>query len=380
MDGGRVLFDTASRINDVALARIRKGIGRGGDILFSHKGTVGKLALVQIDSPPFVCSPQSTFWRTLDEERLDRTFLYAYMRSRTFRDQWTSRKGETDMADYVSLSAQREFLVSVPPIGEQRAIGAVLGALDDKIELSREMNRTLEATAQAVFKSWFVDLDEIPDDWRVTPVAEVQAGTKNATAAGPFGSKLTRRHYVEAGVPVIRGSNMGSGSTWFRDRDFVFVSPEYANTLESSWARPGDVLITQRGTLGQVALIPRPSRYERYILSQSQMKLSCRPGMPALYVFFALRQQEMAEYIIANAATSGVPHINLSFLRTLKLVVPPQPILDRFDQAVSPIAKQIRFNIEESENLAELRDALLPKLLSGEIYVRQAEKAVERVL
>ncbi len=161
IDDGRVRFETASIINDVALARIRKGIGRGGDILFSHKGTVGKIARIPLNAPPFVCSPQTTFWRTLDEERLDRGFLFAYMRSRAFRDQWTSRKGETDMADYVSLTAQRELLVSLPRIDEQRAIGAFLGALDEKIELNREMNRTLEATAQVFFKSWFVDFDPV---------------------------------------------------------------------------------------------------------------------------------------------------------------------------------------------------------------------------
>src|SRR5712691_775309 len=76
MDAGQVLFESAQKINDTAFARIRKGIGRGGDVLFSHKGTVGKLALVPLDAPPFVCSPQTTFWRTLDQDRLDRRFLY----------------------------------------------------------------------------------------------------------------------------------------------------------------------------------------------------------------------------------------------------------------------------------------------------------------
>src|SRR5438552_13012028 len=71
MDDGRVIFESAERINQKALTRIRKGVGKGGDVLFSHKGTVGKLALVPLDAPPFVCSPQTTFWRTLDEERID---------------------------------------------------------------------------------------------------------------------------------------------------------------------------------------------------------------------------------------------------------------------------------------------------------------------
>src|SRR5262245_8275012 len=95
MSDGRILFETADKINDVAVARIRKGVGRGGDILFSHKGTVGKLALAPLDVPPFVCSPQTTFWRTLDEKHIDRRYLYCFMQSREFTDQWHARKGET---------------------------------------------------------------------------------------------------------------------------------------------------------------------------------------------------------------------------------------------------------------------------------------------
>ncbi len=112
MDAGLVLFDAAARINDTAFKRIRKGVGAPGDVLFSHKGTVGKLALVPVDAPLYVCSPQTTLWRTLDETKLDRRYLYCYMRSAEFIDQWFARKGETDMADYVSLTAQRELTVA----------------------------------------------------------------------------------------------------------------------------------------------------------------------------------------------------------------------------------------------------------------------------
>jgi len=132
-----------------------------GDILFSHKGTVGKLALVPGEAPAFVCSPQTTFWRSLNPETIDRRFLYAYMHGDEFSEQWRARKGETDMADYVSLTAQRQFTIRLPSINTQRAIGGLLGALDEKINLNRETNRVLAALASALFKSWFVDFDPV---------------------------------------------------------------------------------------------------------------------------------------------------------------------------------------------------------------------------
>src|SRR2546425_11838656 len=159
MDSGRVLFESASKINAHARQRITKGIGAPGDVLLSHKGTVGKLALVPDDAPAFVCSPQTTFWRTLDQERLDRKFLYAFLRSPGFHAQLATRAGETDMAPYVSLTSQRGLHVMLPPITTQRTIGNRLRTLADKVELNRRMNETLEALARALFKWWFVDFD-----------------------------------------------------------------------------------------------------------------------------------------------------------------------------------------------------------------------------
>src|SRR5229473_1037315 len=161
IDRERILFDSASRINESSRQRITKGIGSPGDILISHKGTVGKVALVPRDAPLFVCSPQTTFWRTLDLNRLDRGYLYAFLRSPGFHRQLATRAGETDMAPYVSLTSQRGLSVTLPPIGTQRAIARILGALDDKIALNRRMSETLEAMARALFKSWFVDFDPV---------------------------------------------------------------------------------------------------------------------------------------------------------------------------------------------------------------------------
>jgi type I restriction enzyme, S subunit len=128
MDSGRVLFERAQRINEVAHQRVRKGIGAGGDVLLSHKGTVGKVAYVPLDAPPFVCSPQTTFWRVKELKQLDRRYIYFYLLSRAFREQLDSRKGETDMADYVSLTTQRSLKVIVPPLAEQKAIVPIHGA------------------------------------------------------------------------------------------------------------------------------------------------------------------------------------------------------------------------------------------------------------
>src|SRR5229473_2333014 len=107
-------------------------------------------------------------------------------------------------------------------------------------------------------------------EWREVTVTEIASTDRNALVGGPFGSNLVSSDYVEDGVPVIRGQNMGE--RWVHG-EFAYVTPAKAQTLLANHARPGDIIFTQRGTLGQVSLVPKEP-YDRYLLSQSQMKLS----------------------------------------------------------------------------------------------------------
>ena len=311
---------------------------------------------------------------------------------------------------HISPSQIRDYTFALPSVEEQYGIATLLGALDKKTELNRQMNETLEATARALFKSWFVDFDPVrakmagrapfgmdsataalfpsevvaglPAGWRKGRLEELQADEPNAITAGPFGSNLVRADYVESGVPVIRGQNLaGLAGEWFREDEFVYVTEEKVERdLRSCIARRGDVVFTQRGTLGQAGIIPFNSRHSRYVVSQSQMKMTCHRDVPAEYVFLLFKQPETVAYIHQNAVAVGVPHINLSFLRSFPALIVQPPILAAFADVVRPLQRRMFGATEESRTLAELRDLLLPKLLSGELRIRDAEKAVEAVI
>ena len=111
--------------------------------------------------PPFVYSPHLSYWRSQDSSRIEGRFLRYWSKGPEFENQLAGMKASTDMAPYLSLVDQRRLQISLPPISEQRAIAHILGKLDDKIELNRRMNETLEAMARALFKSWFVDFDPV---------------------------------------------------------------------------------------------------------------------------------------------------------------------------------------------------------------------------
>jgi type I restriction enzyme S subunit len=159
--------------------------------------------------------------------------------------------------------------------------------------------------------------------WQYASIDSIKSGVPYSLVGGPFGSNLTTRDYVEEGVPVIRGGNLPDSQT-FLDDGFVFVREEKADALASNLAYPGDLVFTQRGTLGQVGLIPKEARFQRYVISQSQMKLTVdETKVDPWFVYYYFRHPDTVQNIKNHALTSGVPHINLGILKSLQMPLPP---------------------------------------------------------
>ncbi|MBA4150758.1 MAG: restriction endonuclease subunit S [Verrucomicrobia bacterium] len=176
------------------------------------------------------------------------------------------------------------------------------------------------------------------------------AATKRwALNGGPFGSKLSTKHYSDSGVPVIRGTNL-SGGTRFSFEDFVWVSEETADELLPNNAHPGDLIFTQRGTIGQVGLIPVDSSFKRFVISQSQMKLTPdKSQTDALFLYYYFSDAETVSKIKNLAFAAGVPHINLEILRNFEVIVPPLAdqrriagILAAYDELIENSQRRIR--------------------------------------
>lgn len=143
-----------------------------------------------------------------------------------------------------------------------------------------------------------------------------------------------------------------------------------ANELASATARSGDVVVTQRGTLGQVGLIPRQPRYDRYVLSQSQMKITVNQDVATPeFVYAQFCTSATADRFIAQAMSSGVPHVNLTLLREFELLCPPPLIQKRFSTFTSDFAAQSLALRSQLDSLIQIRDVLRPKLITGEVDV-----------
>ncbi|WP_102143409.1 restriction endonuclease subunit S [Mycobacterium hubeiense] len=347
MSSGVVDFSGAGKINATARARIRKGIGAPGDVILSHKGTVGRIAVAPVDAPDFVCSPQTTFWRSLDRNVLDQRFLRYVMGSANFTRQLDVLKGQTDMAPYVSLSDQRSMTIDLPEIEEQRAIAKVLSALDDKIAANERIRAAADELAELLWQRSTLEGQCVPLS-ALASFVNGKAFTKGASGHGRV---------------VVRIAELNSGigrSTVYSDID---VSDEHL-------VRPGDLLFAWSGSL-TVARWFRPEA----IVNQHIFKVVPNAGYPVWLVNQALRAKLGDFKAIASDKATTMGHIQRHHLDEA-VTIPNNEEVGRIEAVMSGLWLRALAAEQENLSLAATRDDLLPLLMSGKITVRSADDVV----
>ena len=258
-------------------------------------------------------------------------------------------------------------------IEEQRAIAAVLSALDDKIELNRQINKTLEEMAQAIFKEWFVDfgpfrdggmqdseLGLIPAGWQVgrfTGIANILSG----------GTPKTSVHeYWNGEIPFFSPKD-ASDSYYVLDTE-KHVTVDGLRNCNSKLYDPDTIFISARGTVGKVALAGYPMA-----MNQSCYALRGKSGVNQYYLFF---QTLLAvEQLKKNASGAVFDAIVVSTFDSIPVVIPPVDCIEKFRIVVSSLMGMLFNNQCENNTLAAIRDTLLPKLMSGEIRVPVTEES-----
>lgn len=372
MADGMVLFEQAEKIDAVAQRRVRKGIGRPGDLIISHKGTIGRVARVPMDAPQFVCSPQTTFWRVIDEEKIDRDFLFALLRSPTFQGLFATRAGETDMAGYVSLTSQRELELSLPPIAIQREAGRTVCLLDDKIELNRKTAATLEEMARALYRSWFVDFDPVRARAEGRSPAHMDAATA-ALFPDSFGEdglpEGWREGVVEELFTLQRGFDLPATARTEGAYPVMAAGGVHGTHSEFKVCGPG-VTTGRSGVIGEVFL----TQNNFWPLNTSLWVKKFKNGA-VYFVYHFLRGLDLQ----GLNSGSAVPSLNRNNVHNLPAHIPPAILVEAFDRAVGASYKKISQLEAESRTLASIRDMLLPRLMSGELRVGAVRELVEEV-
>jgi len=366
-----------------------------GDLLFARQSLVlagaGKCSiLLEADEP--ITFESHIIRARIDRMSADPLFYFYFFRSRMGRGAIESIVEQVAAAG-IRGSDLANLEVPKPPLSEQRAIAHILGTLDDKIELNRKMNETLEAMARAIFKSWFVDFDPVrakaegrdtglpkeiadlfPDSVDGSALGEIPKGWKVGILAA-LASLNPETWSNETRPEVINYIDL-SNTKWGRIDVITAYQKQHAPSRAQRILRPRDTIVgTVRPGNGSYAFI-----FENGLTGSTGFAV-LRPLRLeyAEFVYLAATAAENIEELSHLADGAAYPAIRPEVVAATQIFRPSEDVLERFSRVTSPLLAKVAENERESHTLAALRDTLLPKLISGELRVKDAEKFVERV-
>jgi len=390
--GGRVLMDQLRTIGRDVSQQYRRTLLRGGEILVSLVGNPGQIAI----APPSLAG--ANIARQVGLVRLkpeiDTRFVSYFLQS---HDGQTALGAQSlgSVQQVINLRDLKTVKIPLPPLAEQKAIAAVLGALDDKIELNRRMNATLEAMARALFQSWFVDFDPV----RAKLDGRKPIGLDETTAAlFPEHLKDSLLGHIPKGWEVKTVGDIGDvicGKTpptsvadyYGEDIPFITIPDMHGNVFGAATGRklshagansqanktlpPGSLCVSCIATPGLVVITSEDSQTNQQINSVVPHQKE------ETYFWYWVMTSLRAE--IASSGSGGSVLVNLSKGRfeTLHVIKPPHALIRAYHTTVRPLFEAILANTHQSRTLATLRDTLLPKLLSGELSPKLVSQTTE---
>ncbi len=370
-----------------------RGFPKSGDIVMTTEGPLGEIA--QLNGTK-VALGQRVITLRGHPNLLDNTFLKFQMMSSYIQDQLFARSTGTTVQG-IRQSELRKINLIIPSLAEQQGIASILGALNDKIEQNRQMNETLEGIARALFKSWFVDFDPVrakvegrqpygidaevaelfPVEFEDSTLGKIPKGWK--VKGLPEILEVNPTRFLRNGqvAPYLEMSNMPNTSaralSW-EDRAFS-SGVKFIN---------GDTLVARITPClenGKTAFVDFLTDEEVGWGSTEYIILRSRSPLPMEYSYFLARSENFRAYAIRNmVGTSGRQRVPSGCFNSYLTIEPPQKCAKIFGDVAQSMIKAMKQKDEETKTLSILRDTLLPKLLSGAIRVKDAEKAVESVL
>jgi len=365
----KYILKTEKHISGLGLQNSSTKILKSGQVIISARGTVGELAILGKD----MAFNQSCYG--LDANNLTSNEFVYYLLKHNINQ--IKQKTNGAVFDTITRETLDNIFVEIPSLKEQQHIVEVLSALDDKIELNRQTNATLEAIAQAIFKEWFVDfrypgatgemvdseLGPIPRGWRVGILSEVLSSIESGSRPkGGVGD-------LAEGIPSIGAENI-NGLGFYDFSKEKFVSEEFFAKLKSGIVKSEDVLLYKDGaSLGRKTMFMDGFPHQICAINEHVFILRSNNLINQLFLYFWLDQSYMTENIKSLNSNSAQPGINQPAVRSLPILIPEKTISEKFEQIVKPLLSKLFNDCKESYSLSLLRDKLLPKLMSGEIQI-----------
>lgn len=386
--GGRIETPTEFIALDNYDSWMRRGIPMEGDVVLTVEAPLGEVAQL---GPEKVALAQRVVTLRGKKGLLDNTYLLYLLQTEEMLDQLKARATGTTVVG-IKQSELRKVQLSLPPVDQQVAASRILKALDDRITLLRETNATLEALAQALFKSWFVDFDPVrakaegrqpegmdaatavlfPDSFEESELGLVPKGwaVRSLDSIADYLNGLALQKFPpsdDSWLPVIKIAQLRKGDTVGADRAGRNIKPEYV-------IQNGDVLFSWSGSLEVVIWCGGEGALNQHLFKVTSAEF------PKWFYYLWTRQHlpDFQQAAASKATTMG--HIQRKHLTEAKVIVPSAEVLQEAGAFIAPLLDRWLSNAEQAHTLTQLRDTLLPRLISGQLRLPEAETLLENAL
>lgn len=325
-----------------------------GDVLLSSVGTIGETAVIKLENPNYEFQRSVAIFKP-NLNFITSEFLYYSLNS---RKNILQHSAEGAVQQCLFITPLKDFPISLPPLDVQKKIAGVLGALDDKIELNNRINNNLEQQAQALFNEKILNN---PKQGCIGDYCSIKSG---------FAFKSS--WWQNSGVRVIKIKNIESSG--LNLQECSYVSEDKISIAKDFVVKGGDLLIAMTGaTIGKFAIVPHVD--EILLVNQRVGKffLGDNPLEKLPFIYCTLKQPEVVSEIINRGQGSAQPNISGNDIMSITCTYPDENIIANFNNICRPYFEKIIMNQYENTRLSALRDALLPKLMSGEIDVSKVD-------
>lgn len=357
------IYDAEIKISEAGLANSSaKWIPENSVIIAMYGATAGKVAINKIP----VTTNQACCNLIIDKEKADYRFIYYNILSRFST---IANMAVGGAQQNLNAGMIKDLPVFLPDLPTQSEIAEILSSLDDKIELNNKINQELETLAKALF-NLICEVNDAQDNdgWSTIKLKDILS-IKNGYA-------FKGMDFIESGKPVIKIKNVKAGKINFNN--LSYVSENIANKAEKFKIKKYDLLITMSGNridgsmdtwVGKVGMFPKEGEY---LLNQRVSILNLDNIKLKYYLLQLLSSEEYQYHFISNATSSGgQANISPDLIYNTEILLPPADKIDVFDNVASDIYSIIFNNMSENESLIELREILLPKLISGELVINE---------
>lgn len=340
---GKVDYANCAYITEAQASTLRKGFAKPGDVLLTHKATIGRTAIVSDEYDTIILTPQVTYYRV--KKGISNRYLKYYFDSSTFQQLFANWAGSGSTRAYLGITAQRKLPIVLPPYEVQLKIAKCCGVLDDKIYQNQRINDNLADLLQTVYQERFGDTSLIANQGILSDICSY---SRDKVAV----SELNVSTYFST-------ENMLSGKAGSTE------ATSLPTTSQTTACHKGDTLISNI----------RPY-FKKIVYCEDNCGCSTdvlcfTPSQPrySAYLFSTLYADKFFAFMVAGAKGTKMPRGDKQQIMTYPVVLPSEEELAGFNTIASPLLEQIYSNSAENKRLSILRDTLLPKLMSGEIDV-----------